>query len=153
MEKTFGEAAIHFVGLARLDGWKWIVSEGGKPGVVHVGDSIGSAGVVFGILWEVKENVVEILRGGRQTETVDVVRVEADQSVGWGIPRELEEGEEISGVFVFRGGENGALEERDVVGMNRAIVEAQSEGMPMGWVGAVLRKWVPFPKSPKGIVW
>lgn len=152
-----------YVAPATLPNYQWLIGSRNMPIITP-----STTEKVNGILYKIPNKHVAKLTACAHKNasaipahlTVDlfVDTTKTPANVGWGfgcmgpnIP-----GQHEALVFVAEGPETkGELkgEEGDkvILGMNRGIVEAKVHGLDSEWSDQVLRKWIPYPKSPVGV--
>ena len=155
-----------YVSPATLFGYEWLIGSRNKP---IIRPSVTEE--VHGILYllpssDVTQITVRAYYYAAAVSARLTVSLHVDESKktpanpGWGV---ASRGPNMPGecralVFVAGGPETeGVLEgfegEEIIMGMNRGIMEAKMDGLDEEWADRVLRKWIPFPKTPEGVYW
>ena len=161
MEKAY--PGTEYVAPATLPDYQWIIGSRGMPIIVP-----SATEKVNGILYSVPEKHVGQLTARAHTHAsavpahlaVDlfVDTTKTPESCGWGfgcmgpnVPGRHEALVFVAGGPETEGELTGEEGEKVILGMNRGIVEAKVHGLDAEWSDRVLRKWIPYPKSPAGI--
>jgi hypothetical protein len=157
-----------FISVAKLPGFKWTIGTRGYPIIVP---SPAPDALVYGMLYAIPNEFMDTLharalkRGAIPTNlTVDIYvkPLPSPSNFGWGygaLGQQHLRGQRVARVCVgdphdadgvLLSGEKGdAL----IMRLNRGFVEAIMEGFPDEYVLEVFRKWIPYPKTPVGIIW
>lgn len=146
----------HYVGLARLKGWKWIINDRGYANVVELsrGSSASKANEVWGLVFYLTESDEQRLdrnEGVPYAYTKEMPRVDfwrhALEDLDDRIDVEAEKStrKEVL-VYVDRKRTTDSKpKEEYIIRMNNGIEDAVRFGMPHQYVNDVMRKFIPEP--------
>ena len=138
-------AAKH-VGVAVLEGWRWLIGERGYANIVPVtpcsAPNEGSCHVVYGLVYALT--------------TEDEARLDTYEGVPWAYQKEtltvtlwkggsvLEKSGQMVDALVYvdktRTGE-GVVRDEYVGRMRRGVQEAKEKGLPVEWMNSSMSKW------------
>ena len=135
-----------YVGVAMLEGWRWLIGERGYANIVPIAPSSApdeeSRHVVYGLVYTLT--------------TEDEARLDTYEGVPWAYQKDtltitlcnggsaLEESGQLLDALVYvdkiRTGE-GVVRDEYVVRMRRGVQEAKEKGLPIEWMNSSMSKW------------
>ncbi|KAI9857584.1 MAG: hypothetical protein M1813_008176 [Trichoglossum hirsutum] len=137
-----------YVGIAILEGWKWIINRRGYANVVR-----SDGDIVYGLVYElsgVDEGVLDRCEGVPYMYTKEIHQIELFRK-GMGLPGEGSKGEAVSGlVYVdVKRVLEGDPQEEYIGRMNMAIEDVLKVGVPQWYIDKYIRKSIPksYPSS------
>ncbi|KXL44666.1 hypothetical protein M433DRAFT_251903 [Acidomyces richmondensis BFW] len=142
-----------YVGIARLDGFHWIINERGYANVVETSKAATSApreytGEVWGLVYSLQaddEDKLDRNEGVPFAYTKEKTRVHFWRTKGGGKPNVTGKPEEVE-VLIYidrKRAQKSTPKDEYVYRMNKGIRDAVHEGMPKGYVQRVMRQYIP----------
>jgi len=123
-----------FLGIARLDGWRWIISERGSANVIKSPDDI-----VYGLVYELSEADEVILDGYEVAFSKEYLSVTFLDTKGSSVETETK----VLVYVDFLRVTEGKPRTEYIYRMNMAVADALNEGVPEDYVERYIRRFIP----------